>query len=149
DTPRKPVSEKQLIANRMNSRLSTGPRTPEGKAKASMNNTSFGMRSSKAVLPGESQAEYDRLRDNAMIDLAPANETEAALVDRFARLEWRGMRGEAAEDGRASRRIREVVRGAEDRAATLAARLMRDLNKNLENAQELRRTPAGLRALIA
>ena len=34
---RKPVSEKSLAANRANAKRSTGPRTPEGKAKASKN----------------------------------------------------------------------------------------------------------------
>ena len=35
--PQKPISEKRLAANRANAARSTGPRTPEGKARSAQN----------------------------------------------------------------------------------------------------------------
>jgi hypothetical protein len=145
---KKPISEKQLIANRMNSKCSTGPRTPEGKARSSMNNCQTGMRSSKDVLPGEDGALYEQRRRNAIRDLAPRNDTERSLVDRHVRLEWRGQRGEAAEDAKAARRIHEVIEGADGREAAEAARLARDLEKCPENLRQLLRIPAGVRLML-
>src|SRR5262249_7968449 len=106
---KKPVSEKQLIANRLNSMKSTGPRTPEGKARASMNNYQSGMRSEKDFLPGEDAALYEQRRAAFHRDLAPRDAVQQALVDRFARLEWRGQRGAAVEEARAEIKIHDVV----------------------------------------
>jgi hypothetical protein len=145
---KKPVSEKQLIANRMNSKRSTGPRTALGKAKASMNNCRTGMRSSKDILPGEDPALYEERRRNAIRDLAPRNDTERTLVERHVRLEWRGQRGEAAEDARAAHRIHEIVEGADGRAAADAERLARELNESPENVRQLLSGPAGVRLML-
>src|SRR5262249_29515261 len=145
---KKPVSEKQLIANRMNSKRSTGPRTALGKAKASMNNCRTGMRSSKDILPGEDPALYEERRRNAIRDLAPRNDTERTLVERHVRLEWRGQRGEAAEDARAAHRIHEIVEGTDGRAAADAERLARELNESPENVRQLLSSPAGVRLML-
>src|SRR5262249_42200576 len=98
---KKPISEKQLIANRMNSNKSTRRRTLFGKGRASMNNTQTGMRSRKDVLPGEDAALYEKRRAGFYRSLAPRDAMQEALVDRIARLEWRGRRGEAVEEARA------------------------------------------------
>ena len=56
------MSEKKLAANRANARKSTGPRTPEGKARASLNAISHGLFCKDLVLPGESQEVLKLLR---------------------------------------------------------------------------------------
>jgi len=57
-----PTSQKRIDANRQNSRKSTGPRTPHGRAKSSMNALKHGNRSRKiALLREESCAFEDRL----------------------------------------------------------------------------------------
>jgi len=57
------ASPAQIAANQLNSRKSTGPRTPEGRAKSSMNALKHGNRSQKlAMLREESCAFEDRLR---------------------------------------------------------------------------------------
>ncbi len=55
--PKLPLSEKRLAANRANARKSTGPRSPEGKRRASRNNTRHGLYSAEVHLP-----EYWELR---------------------------------------------------------------------------------------
>ncbi|HWE39743.1 MAG TPA: hypothetical protein VG406_24550, partial [Isosphaeraceae bacterium] len=52
------LSAAQLAARRANAKLSTGPRTPEGKAIAAMNAVSHGLCANTAVLPGESVEEF-------------------------------------------------------------------------------------------
>jgi len=57
------ASHAQIAANQLNSRNSTGPRTPQGRAKSSMNALKHGNRSRKlALLREESCAFEDRLR---------------------------------------------------------------------------------------
>jgi hypothetical protein len=145
---KKPVSEKQLIANRMDSRKSTGPRTEAGRARASMNNCQHGMRSSKDVLPWEDGALYEKRRRDARQALKPRDAVQEALVDRFVRLEWRGERGEAVEDARAARKVHEVVEGAQEREAAEVDRLTANLTDCLENLRALMRLRAGVLWLI-
>src|SRR5204863_2313408 len=58
------TSTKQIEANRRNSLKSTGPKTPEGKAVASLNNLRHGLRARTVVLPGEKSEEFHRLCDD-------------------------------------------------------------------------------------
>jgi hypothetical protein len=145
---KKKISDKQLIANRLNSMKSTGPRTARGRQRSSMNNLRSGMRSKKDVLPNENAALYEERRQGALKSLAPRGDAERTLVLRFVRLEWRGERGERAENARAAQRIHDVIEGAEQREAAEAERLMYDLNKCPENLRLLLRQPAGVRALV-
>ena len=50
----------QLLANQQNAALSTGPRTPDGKAASSPNATKHGLSSAFRVLAHEDQEEFDR-----------------------------------------------------------------------------------------
>jgi hypothetical protein len=106
------------------------------------------MRSEKDFLPGEDGALYERRRADFSRALAPSDEVQQALVDRFARLEWRGQRGEAVEEARAELKIRDVVENAERRDAAEAARLAAGLDESPENQPLLLCTPAGLRLMI-
>jgi hypothetical protein len=145
---KKPCSEKRLKANRLNSLKSRGPVTKRGRQRSSMNNLRHGMRSRKDVLPNEDGAAYQTLRADLHASLGPRDATEAALVDRMARLEWRGRRGEAAEDARATKRIHEVVEGAASRDAARVAALAADLGNCPQNIEQLLRFPAGVRYMI-
>ena len=71
---------------------STGPRTVEGKAIASQNAVKHGLCSSKLILPGESQAEFESLRQDLFAEYQPGNTTETLLVDQFAVDTWRLQR---------------------------------------------------------
>jgi hypothetical protein len=113
-----------------------------------MNNCRHGMRSSKDVLPGESRELYEKRRRDARQALKPRDAVQEALVERFVRLEWRGQRGETAEDARAARKIHEVIEGAQQREAAKVARLTGNLTGRLENLSALMRLPAGVLWLI-
>jgi hypothetical protein len=76
------ASPAQIAANRLNSRKSTGPTTPEGRAKSSMNALKHGNRSPKlALLREESYAFEERLRKWMAIGDAQ-NDVEEYLIYR-------------------------------------------------------------------
>jgi hypothetical protein len=57
-TPKRPVSERRLAANRANAQKSTGPRTPEGKSRSALNATRHGILSQVLHLPEEELEAY-------------------------------------------------------------------------------------------
>lgn len=92
-------SQRQIEANRRNAKLSTGPKTPEGKAKAARNHSVHGLRSGDTVLPGEDPREFAALLAAFQAEFQPANPLEHALVRRLASASWRlhrVLRAEAA-----------------------------------------------------
>jgi hypothetical protein len=61
------ASPAQINANRQNAQHSTGPRTPEGKARSAANSLKDGFHSSRLVIPEEMRAEFDEYRQ-ALLD---------------------------------------------------------------------------------
>ena len=53
----------QILANRNNSRKSTGPKTDEGKAAVSQNAVKHGI-FAESVIQGENEADYEHDQDN-------------------------------------------------------------------------------------
>lgn len=91
------TSTKQIEANRRNSLKSTGPRTPEGKAVASLNNLRHGLRARTVVLPGEKSEEFHRLCDDLEAEWQPQSSTEHFYVEQMAVSQWKLSRVELAE----------------------------------------------------
>ena len=77
------VTDLRSITSAANGARSHGPVTPEGKARSSRNSEKHGMYSRYTLLPHESPEAYEELRQRYHGDLAPANETQAKLVDRM------------------------------------------------------------------
>src|SRR5437762_11917657 len=91
------MSEKKLSANRANARKSTGPRTAEGKARASLNAISHGLFCKDLVLPGESQEVLELLRRLWISSLNPQDIAEMWLVDRIVNANWKLRRLQESE----------------------------------------------------
>ena len=69
------ASEKQVRANRQNIQMSTGPKTPEGKAAVRLNAAKHGLLSEEALLPGEGGvAALAQLAEWLRAELRPAEE---------------------------------------------------------------------------
>lgn len=85
-------TEKQLAANRLNAQKSTGPKTPEGKARVADNALTHGLTAARPVLDSEDLADYDRFRAGMTARLAPAGHIETLLADRAINLAWRLQR---------------------------------------------------------
>ena len=75
-----PCSPAQLEANRKNSQLSTGPKTPEGKAISRANSYKHGLTGEGVVLPHEDATEVARRAQAMQTDMAPNNELARNLV---------------------------------------------------------------------
>jgi hypothetical protein len=68
---------------------STGPKTPAGKQRSSRNATVHGARSEKhAILPGESEEEFQAIRRYWFEEFKPATELETDMVEHLARRYW-------------------------------------------------------------
>lgn len=100
---KKRVSAKQLAANRMNARKSTGPRSAAGKAVSRMNATRHGILSEQVVASGfmikESAREFRALHKRFYEDLDPVGPMEEMLVDQIVTTQWRLRRVLRAEKG--------------------------------------------------
>jgi hypothetical protein len=64
------ATQKQIQANRLNSRKSTGPRTLQGKSIVSMNSLRHGMRASAIALPDENEERFQPLCDELQAEMA-------------------------------------------------------------------------------
>jgi hypothetical protein len=92
------ATEAQIEANRANAQKSTGPRTPEGKERASQNALKHGLLAKEAVIVGEEPEEFGLFRDEIGRELAPVGIVESRLVARIAGLLWRLQRAERVQN---------------------------------------------------
>src|ERR1700675_61370 len=84
------MTDKKLAANRENALKSTGPKTPEGKKRASLNALKHGLRAGCLAVPGlEHPEDWQAHRSQTIRDLAPVGYFENVLAERAASLLWR------------------------------------------------------------
>lgn len=83
------ASTAQTFANRENSKHSTGPRTPDGKAASSSNAKTHGLCAADPVLPHEDRAQFNDLLDQYRAEFAPTNIHADYLVAEMAGARWR------------------------------------------------------------
>jgi len=88
------ATEAQVVANRLNARKSTGPRTDEGKAAVAQNAVRHGLLAEQAVIKGEDPGEFEFYRDQMLGELSPAGAMESMLAERVVGLAWRLRRAE-------------------------------------------------------
>ncbi|QOV91262.1 hypothetical protein [Humisphaera borealis] len=91
------VSERRLAANRANALKSTGPRTPEGKARVAFNALTHGITALTVLLPDEDPQELDDIRACFDLAYAPATPVEQVLVEQLISLTWKRRRLARAE----------------------------------------------------
>jgi hypothetical protein len=77
------ATDAQINANRRNALRSTGPRTPDGKARSSRNHLIHGLLA-KGLIEGESKEEFLAIYDDFRDEYDPQSSTEDALVERIA-----------------------------------------------------------------
>jgi hypothetical protein len=86
------ATEKQIQANKLNSQKSTGPKTPEGKAKSSLNRLSHGFASNARIIPGEDPEQFKGLLFDLVNEYQPATATEQILVEEMVTNRWLSLR---------------------------------------------------------
>jgi hypothetical protein len=92
------ASTAQIIANRENSKLSTGPRTPEGKTASSHNSTTHGFSAADPVLAHEDRSQFNGLLERYQSDWAPQSAHEEFLVSQMVGARWKLDRLERIEN---------------------------------------------------
>ncbi len=83
------ISEKQLTANRLNAQKSTGPKSPEAKAKCAQNARRHGITAQTTVMTEEDRAKHDAFCSKLVANLAPVGEMETFLASSAAEEAWR------------------------------------------------------------
>src|SRR5208283_2603148 len=96
----KPASPKQLAANRANSTNSTGPKTPEGKARSARNSVKHGFTASTfAVVRLEDLQEIALLKSDLVSVYQPVNSQELLALERTALAQQAILRAARLESG--------------------------------------------------
>src|SRR5215475_5385689 len=148
------TTERQVAANRLNASRSTGPRTPEGKARVALNAIKHGLLSRESLVKGESQADLLDFGKRFRAQLTPVGELELLLVDRIVSNAWRlrravGMEAVLLNVKRGDRTLIEDVfswKSDGDRLQLLSryeATLERSLYKALHELQRLQAAREG------
>ena len=92
-------STEQILANRQNSLLSTGPCSEAGKLASAKNAISHGLSSAgDPVLPHEDRAQFNALLDRYKLDFSPANAHEEFLIVTMVGARWRLARAGRIEN---------------------------------------------------
>src|SRR3954464_9270138 len=92
-------SERKREANRLNALKSTGPKSDEGKARASQNAVKHGLTAASPVVLDEDPAAFEAFAREMTADLQPRGAMQRTLVERVVFIAWklrRGPEGEAA-----------------------------------------------------
>ena len=103
------LSPARLAANRANAQKSTGPVTPEGKAKSALNGLVHGLRAETVVLPGEDAAAFEAVRQEFSDEHQPQTATEYHLIDTMATSRWTLKRAQRQENAVLTQRMRDAL----------------------------------------
>jgi hypothetical protein len=123
-------TEHQIKANRRNSQKSTGPRSPEGKAKTRFNALKSGLHVQSQVIPGEDAAELEALAADYREQFHPDSPETFVLVDSLIAADWQ------------LRRLRKIETQLWQRELSTAADLAEAYSRNPVLDQALRRIQA-------
>ena len=83
------ATDAQIIANRINAKKSTGPRSPQGKDLVSKNAVKHGFCARQDIISSESRPNFELYREKILEELAPASPMESILAERIVSLSWR------------------------------------------------------------
>ena len=100
------ASQAKIDANRQNAGKSTGPRTPSGKAIASMNAVKHGLCSRKPLIPGENEADFARFTSEWVGELRPFGPHERLLAEQIIMAAWQIRRVPQLEAGLLTQHLR-------------------------------------------
>lgn len=134
------MTDKKLAANRENALNSTGPKTPEGKKRASLNALKHGLRADCLAVPGLERAQdWEAHRTRIVRDLVPVGYLELVLADRVASLVWRlgrVVRYESDVVAIAVEKAEETREEGDDIMSSLTVKGLVDLQRALSEAEE-------------
>jgi hypothetical protein len=83
------TTRKQIEANRLNAKRSTGPTTEAGRAISRRNAFKHGLTAQEVTLDEEEARSFEAFRDDILQDLAPEGALEEELAQRVVMCFWR------------------------------------------------------------
>jgi hypothetical protein len=78
----------QIVANQANAKLSTGPKTPEGKACVAQNALRHGLTAKHLVIRPDEQEEFDSFQHELTAELNPQGPTETTVYQDLLHAAW-------------------------------------------------------------
>src|SRR5579864_588355 len=137
-------SEAHQTANAANARLSTGPRTVEGKARSSQNARQHGLTAAQLVIAAEDREEFDQLQDQLQVDIRPQGALQQILFDQLVAAAWnlRRIRLMEAELTASAKTYLDILDNPEltaklDRLARHQTRIERAFHRSLRELKSL------------
>src|SRR6266446_6403785 len=82
------ASPAQVTANQANAQTSTGPRTPEGKARVSQNAIRHGLTARHLVIRPDEHEEFAALQDSLLTELDPQGAVETITFHELLHSAW-------------------------------------------------------------
>ena len=144
---KKTVSEQQLAANRANAAQSTGPRSPEGKARSAQNSRKHGFTATSfPIVRFEEVDEVAHLREDLIAVYRPVNSQELFAIERIALAQLNLLRAERLHSGLFTTCLNETI-SWDDRPKTGISqilfnddyRIQKEQNRNFLLAEGFRR----------
>lgn len=114
-------SAAQVLANRQNATLSSGPKSPAGKEASSRNATRHGLSGIFTPLPHENTEEFEHISERARAEFTPEGENEIFLVGQMIQARCRLHRIQHLEDQAYEQILTEPGADADPDARILAA----------------------------
>ncbi len=127
-----PASQKQINANRANSRLSRGPTSVFGKSRSRWNALKHGMASRQNTIDGENASELEQELDAWVDDLEPEGPTETALVHNAVLAQWKVARATRFQNSRLSSQIENAQKEEDKKIRGLFDRLLHNPQRPTE-----------------
>ena len=114
-------SAAQVLANKQNAALSTGPSTPTGKEASSKNATRHGLAGVFTPFPHENHEDFEQIADRLRTEFKPEGENETFLVDQMIEARCRLLRVRRLEASAYEQILTEPGGPADPDARILAA----------------------------
>ncbi len=144
-----PCSPAQLESNQKNALMSTGPKSPEGKARSAANSYKHGLTGEGVVLPHEDAEQFDALRVTLEAEMRPKNTLARECLVRLALLMLKMTRGALHEAKALDFRVRHAEAEFDQARLSESDHLYSWIaNEPATNARRLRRSPEGIDQLI-
>ena len=144
-----PTSEARTLANRKNAQKSTGPKTPEGKARSRANGLKHGLTGAGIVLTEEDATEVEIRNAELQAELAPQSAMGRIMVREMALLSVRMERGAAQESAAIARNVRHAIDDFDQARLDEAETLIDILGEDPRiHRRKLRNSPEGVERLF-
>ena len=138
------LSEARQTANAANARLSTGPRTEEGKARSSQNARKHGLTAAQFIIAAEDREEFEELSAQLQVDIRPEGALQQILFDQLLASAWnlRRIRRMEAELTASAQSYLDILDNPEltaklDRLARHQTRIEHSFHRSLRELKSL------------